>query len=420
MLDRTIPPPIREISEFQLIQAQTVQLTSGVPVHVIDAGHHEIVLIECVFKSGKWYENLPGVSFFSSKMLLEGSKFMDSRQIADFFESHGARIEITAGSDLVLFSVYVLKKYFENVLPVLKDLFVHPVYPGEELEIMKEIQIQQIKVNNRKNNILAGKEFRKLIFGEDHPYGRALDIRDINMYATTNNLWNYYHSRLLSGMELILSGNLDSKIIDSLEVLSEVPHLQREESSIVYGNPEIREKRIKVSASLQTSVRYGRRIIQKNHEDYVGLVVLNELLGGYFGSRLMKNIREDKGYTYGIHSGLINHLHDGYWIIGTDVKREFTGQTLHEIQHEFARLRDEPVDPDELKMVRNYLLGNFLSSIETSFSLADKFKNIYFYNLGYSFYEDYLHALRSIDARRIQEIANRYLVDEEFSLVLVG
>lgn len=420
MLDRSLPPPAGEISKLEFTQAQSTYISSGVPVHMIDAGHHEILLIECIFRSGKWFENIPGVSLFSSKMLLEGSEYMNSGEIAEFFESHGARVEVHAGSDLNAFSVYVLKKHFEKVISVLKELFLHPAYASDELEILKDIQIQQIKLNDKKNNIRAGKEFRKLIFGKDHPYGRSLEIHDIKEFIFPENLRNYYRSALLSGMEIMISGKLDPGIINSLEIFSEIPVLDNRESNIVLQYPVLPELQIAVKDSFQTSIRFGRRIIQKNHEDYLALIVLNELLGGFFGSRLMKNIREDKGFTYGIHSSLINHIHDSYWIIGTDAKKEFATDTLREIRHEFSRLREEPVGEDELAMVRNYLLGNFLSSLETSFSLADKFKNIYFFNLGYKYYEDYIHTLRTISAKQIQEMANRYLVDDEFKLVMVG
>ncbi len=420
MLDRRLPPPAGEISKFELIQAQTNHLSSGVPVHMIDAGHHEIILIECVFRSGKWFENLPGVSFFSSRMLLEGSEFMNSGEIADYFDSHGTRVEVHAGSDLVTFSVYVLKKHFEKVISVIKELLMHPAFPEDELEIMKEIQIQHIKVNDKKNGTRAGKEFRKLIFGSDHPYGRSLEVHEIEEFILTENLWNYYRSVLLTGMEIFISGELNPGMIDSLEIFSDIPLITGQKSDLIFPYPDLAEKQIPVKDSSQTSIRYGRRIIQKGHEDYLSLIVLNELLGGFFGSRLMKNIREDKGFTYGIHSSLIHHIHDSYWIIGTDVKKEFERDAVREIRYEFSRLREEPVGEEELAMVRNYLLGNFLSSVETSFSLADKFKNIYFFNLGYVYYDDYLHTLRTINSRKIQDLANRYLTEDEFRLVLIG
>jgi zinc protease len=420
MLDRSLPPPAGEISQFEIIQAQTDYLSSGVPVHRVEAGKHEILLIECIFRSGKWYENIPGISFFSSRMMHEGSENMNAEEIADFFESHGARVEIHTGADLVTFEVYVLKKHFAKVISVFKDLFFNPVYPARELEIMKEIQIQQIRVNEKKNNIRAGKEFRKLLFGEFHPYGRSLEIQNIEKYITVENCRNYYQSVLLSGLEIIISGNLDSGIIQSLEIFSEIPPVTPTDIRLANPSSDLSEIRIPVKDSSQTSIRYGRKIIGKDHQDYLPLVVLNELLGGFFGSRLMKNLREEKGFTYGIHSSLVHHLQDSYWVVGTDVKKEFASDAFREIKHEFARLKEDPVDSDELNMVCNYLKGNFLSGIETSFSLAEKFKNIHFFNLGYQHYDDYLHILQTISASRIQELANLYLNEEGFRLVMVG
>lgn len=420
MLDRTTPPPAGIISRYDLIQARSTQISSGIPLHIIEAGKHDILLVEFVFRSGKWYEGLPGMSFFASKMLMEGSGSMTSQEIANFFESHGARIEIQTGSDVVIFSVYVLKKHFIKVLSVLKEIFMNPLYPEEELQTMKEIQIQHIRVNDKKNNIRAGKEFRKLLYGAGHPYGRTLEIGDIKNHITPQNLKEYYGNQLLAGIEIVLAGNIDEEIASELETFADIPLISGKEPVYDFNFPEIRKQRIPVDDSFQTSIRYGRRSIRKDHDDHASLVVLNEILGGFFGSRLMKNIREDKGYTYGIHSSLVHQLHDSYWIIGTDVKKEYAEDTLGEIHKEFKRLRNEPVEKDELDMVRNYLMGNFLSSIETSFSLADKFKNIYFFNLGYEYYDHYLESLHSISAGRIMEIANKYLDEEAFRLVMVG
>lgn len=420
MPDRTLPPPAGTISKFDMIRARTSRLGSGVPVHGVAAGTHDIILIEFIFRSGKWYENKSGVSFFASKMLMEGSESMTSAQIASFFESHGARIEVHAGSDLVIFSVYVLKKHFTTVIKVLKDLFLRPVYPVEELDIMKEIQIQHIRVNDRKNNIRAGKEFRKILFGPEHPYGRSLEVGDIENHINRENLLEYYRQKLLAGMEIVISGNLTPELTGEMELFSDIPFTGISESKNNHSFSAEPERRISVEGSSQTSIRYGRKIIPKDHEDYASLVVLNEIMGGFFGSRLMKNIREDKGYTYGIHSSLVHLIHDSYWIIGTDVKKEFAEDTMSEILNEFRKLREEPVGAEELEMVRNYLMGNFLSSMETSFSLADKFKNIYFFNLGYEYYDHYLESLHSISAARIQEMANKYLDEEVCRLVMVG
>jgi len=420
MLDRTIAPPTGEISSLKIPQVETGHLSSGIPVHMINSGKHEIILLECIFKSGRWFENIPGVSYFTSKMLLEGSSYMTSHQIAEFFESHGAHVQIYAGADLVVFSVYVLKKNLERVIKVLKEILNHPIFPSYELEILKEIQIQKIKINDKKNNIKAGKEFRALIYGEKHPYGRSLEIVDIEQNINTNSITKFYQNDLLSDLEIIISGKLDQKLINSLEIFSDVSLIPKKNPEHMFQDPVSFQKKITVDSSLQTSIRYGRRIIAKDHGDYIPLVFLNEILGGFFGSRLMKNIREAKGYSYGIRSSLIHQIHDSLWLIGTDVRKEHTSDAIHEIQNEFHKLRTKPIDDDELTMVKNYMLGNFLSSIETSFSLVEIFKEIYFFNLNHDYYDYYIQGINSINPTMIEEIANKYLVDDQFILVTVG
>ncbi len=420
MLDRTSAPPAGEISNFKIPLAETVYLSSGVPVHLIDSGKHDILLLECIFKSGKWFENIPGVSYFSAKMLLEGSLTMTSLQIAEFFESLGAHIHISPGPDLVIFSVYVLKKNLEKVIRVLADIFIHPIFPSNELDILKEIQIQQIKINDQKNSIKAGKEFRAIVYGINHPYGRSMEIADIEDNINKKSITEYYGDALLSEFEIILSGKLDTHVINLSEIFSGISLVPAKNPKHLLQDSERMKKNITIDSSLQTSIRYGRRIISKDHEDYISLSVMNEILGGFFGSRLMKNIREEKGYSYGIHSGFIHQIQDSLWLIGTDVRKEYTAKTILEIKHEFQRLRTEKIAHDELKMVKNYMLGNFLASIETSFSLADRFKDIYFFNLDKNFYDHYIQGINSINPDVIQEMAIKYLIEDQFKLVTVG
>ena len=177
---------------------------------------------------------------------------------------------------------------------------------------------------------------------------------------------------------------------------------------------------IKKEDSVQSSIRYGRMLFNHTNQDYFDVYVLNEILGGYFGSRLMQNIREEKGYTYGIHSSVVPMQEGGYFVIGTDVKREFTKYTLVEIEKELQRLIDEPVSDNELLTVKNYMLGSFVGDIQTSFAIADKYKTIYFHGLGYDYYDRFFARIQSITAQDIQAVAKKYLNPSDMSYVVAG
>ena len=148
--------------------------------------------------------------------------------------------------------------------------------------------------------------------------------------------------------------------------------------------------------------------------------MLNTILGGYFGSRLMANIREDKGYTYGIGSGLASFVNGGYFAVSTEVGADVTKQTLEEIYKEIAILRKDLVSSNELETVRNYILGHFLRSVDGPFSLADKFKGIWEFGLDYSYFDNYFAAVKTVTPKELRDLANKYLKEEDLIECVVG
>lgn len=420
MLDRTTPPAAKSISSVNFAKAKSVSLSSGIPIHVINTGQHDIVRLEIILKSGRWYERRKGSSYFTSQMLLEGTSGKTSKELADIFEFHGAHVSINSGIDYNTFVVYSLSSKLDEIIDVIGQCLMDPVFPDDELIILKDIQKQQLRINNEKNNYVAGKEIRKLMYGNAHPYGMSLEIEDMSDKMNSDLLQRYYDEDLLNGAEVIISGKVTDQLVKSLEALTLSCSDKVESITHVFADIERSETIIEKSDSVQSSIRLGRRIIHKTHEDYYGLIILNELFGGFFGSRLMKNIREDKGYTYGIHSTIVNHIHDSLWVIGTDVKKDFVEDTFDQVFFEMDRLRNDLIGQEELNLVKNYMLGHFISSLETSFALADKFKNIHFFGQDYSFYDRYIDTINTITPQRLKELANTYLVPNSFKRVVVG
>jgi len=420
MLDRTTPPTAQRISSLNFTKAKSVSLSSGTPIHIIHADQHDIVRLEIILKSGRWFETNIGSAYFTSQMLLEGTSGKSSKELADIFEFHGAHVSIDSGIDYNTFVVYTLSSKLVEIIDIISQCLMDSVFPENELNILKDIQRQQLRINNEKNSYVAGKEIRKLLFGNTHPYGRSLEIEDMDDKLNADLLRQYYQEDLLNDVEIIISGNVPDQLIASLEVLKILPADKRKLMTHEFDDIAISETIIEKSDSLQSSIRLGRRIISKTHEDFIGLIILNEFFGGFFGSRLMKNIREDKGYTYGIHSSIVSHIHDSFWVIGTDVKKEFVSDTIDQVLFEMDRLRDDQVGQEELNLVKNYMLGNFISSLETSFALADKFKNIHFFEQDYSFYDRYVDTINTITSQKLQDLAHRYLEKENFKKAVIG
>lgn len=420
MLDRTTPPAAQRISSLNFTKAKTISLSSGVPIHIIHSDQHDILRLEIIFKSGRWFETNIGSAYFTSQMLLEGTSGKSSKELADIFEFHGAHVSIDSGIDYNTFVVYALSSKLAEIIDIISQCLIDSVFPETELNILKDIQKQQLRINNEKNSYVAGKEIRKLLFSNTHPYGRSMEIENLGDRLNADLLRHYYQDGLLNGIEIVVSGNVPDQLIASLEVFKMLPADKGKLMTHEFDDIEKSETIIEKSDSLQSSIRLGRRIINKSHEDYIGLIILNKLFGGFFGSRLMKNIREEKGYTYGIHSSIVSHIHDSFWVIGTDVKKEFVRDTIDQVLFEMERLRNDLIGREELNLVKNYILGNFISSLETSFALADKFKNIHFFGQDYSFYDRYIDTVNTITPQKLQDLAHRYLVKETFKKVVIG
>jgi predicted Zn-dependent peptidase len=172
--------------------------------------------------------------------------------------------------------------------------------------------------------------------------------------------------------------------------------------------------------SVQSSIRIGRRLFNRHHPDYFKTLVANEILGGYFGSRLMKNIREEKGLTYGISSSLVTLSNDGYFMIGTDVKKEFTQQTIDEIKKEIYRLQTELVGDEELQTVKNFMAGEFAGSLNTAFEVADRRKILLLDGLPADFFNRYIDQIHATTAEDIRYVASTYFKPEDMVEVVVG
>jgi len=423
ILDRTIPPAFKDIEHISIAQATTITLDNGVKVHSIFAGTEKVVRFELIFKAGHWYESYNGISYFTTKLLSAGTKNYNAKEIEEKIAFYGAFLDIITGYDRSSVVIYALSKHLPALLPLLSEMIKESIFPDEELENLRKISLQHYKINQQKTSFLASQKFRKTLFGNDHPYSRTIDEEAI-LKATKNDVGSFYKSYFGSeGLDIVISGNSDEDLI---------PHINKWFGQDTWGAKQIStynfipensgEHKILIEKedSVQSSIRLGKILFPINHPDYFKLSLLIEIYGGYFGSRLMKNIREEKGYTYGINASFHSLKNTGYLVIGTDVNKENTSNTIDEIFHEMKIMKNELVDQEELTIVKNYLLGSFLSSIANPFGLADRFKTIYFHELNYEFYDRYIDTIKKSTSNDLLEMAQKYFIEEEMIEVVCG
>ncbi|GAA4463898.1 pitrilysin family protein [Nibrella saemangeumensis] len=423
IVDRTQAPAYQAIHDIRLPAVETHTLDNGQPLYVISVDQQPVLRLECNFEAGSWYETQPNTSFFALKMLAEGTASRSSADISEYFDRYGAFLELNSGHDRASLVVYCLTKHLPAILPMVREMLTEPTFPEKEFNDLRNITVQNLRVNLEKNSYLAGVLFREQVFGSTHPYGRSQELTDIEGLAIEPVIYFYKRTIRHRPFRILLAGQAGIPEISLVnEILGQLPIEPAGTPAVLVsaGDSLNQSTFLDKPASVQSSIRLGRKLFTRQHPDYYNMLVTNEVLGGYFGSRLMKNIREEKGLTYGIWSSVAAFRHEGYFLIGTDVKKEFTQLTLDEIWKEIRMLATEPVPADELETVKNYMAGEFVGSLNTPFEIADRFKIVLYDNLPADFLNHHIANLRAVTPTNIQETVNRYLLAENLIEVVVG
>ncbi len=423
-LDRKQAPDFKTIDKIHIQHAVENTLDNGIKVYTIDSGSQELTKIEFIFKAGMYYQSQPLLASAANNLLETGTKNYTANELSDNIDFFGSFFECAVEQDFASLALFSLNKYIDKSLHYVEDIIKNPTFPKDEFDIYISNKKQKHLVNSEKVNVLARRRFSELVFGEKHPYGVTVkndDFEKLTLDSVIEFYKTFYHS---GNCTIIASGKLSN---DLLEVLNnrfgKMPwgHVQ------VVPTPQVKldttqqqHHFIEKSDAIQSAVRVGRLMFNKKNPDYFKFQVLNTILGGYFGSRLMANIREDKGYTYGIGSGLASLVNGGFFYISTEVGTDVTKDTLKEIYKEIKLLREELVDADELETVRNYVLGQFLRSVDGPYSLADKFKAIWEFGLDYDYFEKYFEAVKTITPEEIKTLANTYLQEKDLIELVVG
>jgi zinc protease len=419
MLDRTVQPAFQNSSSFDLLQPETITLKNTLPISVVRGGEQAVAKIEFIFEAGKWHESHPGVSYFTSHQLQKGTASKNSYQISSETEHLGVHFDVSPGYDFSSIALYGLTKNIPEVFSLTREIITAPVFPQHELDQMKAIYNQTLKINLEKTSYLASLELRKKLFGTDHPYGRDAELSNI---AEIQHTWlSEFHATRFGNFRIICSGNFTDALLHALTDCFDSIQLNiSPERKFAETHAAVDAGFIEKKESVQSSLRLGRRAVSRTHADYPAVLLLNHVLGGYFGSRLMKNIREEKGLTYGINSSVAALKHASYLAIGTDVNKENRELALEEIKNEMRKLCTQAISKSELEIARNHFIGSLQSEITTPFAHADKIKNILLFSLPPDYYQQLIMNVNALSSDELMETANKYFNPETFTSVVVG
>ena len=423
MLVRTKAPEIVDAVKFnlQLKPYKKFTLKNGVDVYTVEAGAEEVMSIEWVYYAGNWYEDKNLVAATTNLMLKNGTSAKTAFEVNEHFEYYGSYLNRSCHSETATVTLHCLTKHIKELLPVVKELLTDSVFPEEELAIAKQNMKQRLKVSLKKSDFVAGRLIDVYLYGEQHPYGRFSREEDFDA-LTREQLIGFYKNYYLQGkLVLFVAGRLPADLEGMLnENFGDLSNKSIAENKFAIHKSEEKTYRISNDPDgVQGSIRIARPFISRHHPDYMKAQVLNTLFGGFFGSRLMDNIREDKGYTYGIHSYFQNHMHDAAWMISTEAGKDVSEATITEVYKEMKILREELVEDDELLLVKNFLMGTVLGDLDGPFHIIARWKNIILNNLDENYFYQSVDTIKNITAKELQDLANKYLVPEDFYELVV-
>ncbi|MBC7867406.1 MAG: insulinase family protein [Gloeobacteraceae cyanobacterium ES-bin-316] len=424
-MNRKIAPPIVDAVNFNLILKPYKQfnLDNGIPVYTINAGAQDVIQIEMVFFAGNSYEAQKGVAATTNFMLKNGTQNKTALQINEAFEYYGSYCTRACYNETSTLSLHTLTKQLDHLLPVMTEMLTDSIFPEQELDIYKQNSKQRLAVNLQKAEFVAGRLIDSYLYGDTHPYGKYTNAEDIDA-ITTHALKAFYKNYYLQGKAaLFVSGNLPVDIEKKLnDAFGKLALCAPDYKNPFIAATPVSETKFRIqndAAAVQGAIRLASPFPNRHHPDFKKVMVLNNIFGGFFGSRLMANIREDKGYTYGIHSYLHNHIQQSAWVISTEAGKDVCEATIEEVYREMKILREELVDEEELLLVRNYMMGSILGDLDGPFHIMAKWKNIILNNLDENYFYESVKAIRETSAEELQALANEYLQPEKFYELVV-
>jgi zinc protease len=424
ILDRQTMPAIAANTKIEIINAQKTTFSNGVPVYYVDAGTQDVIKAEVIIRAGTREQDIPLTASTANSMLEYGTVKHSAEEIASLLDYYGSFLETSVNHDYALVTLYTLGKHLDEVLPLFRELLYEPSFPQNELDIFLINNKQRFIVDEQKVRVVAARNFPEILFGAVHPYGKKAEADDYDRIKRENI--ESFHTKLYSqgSYTLIVSGNIKGHTLAAIEENfgKDIKTKTNPEKQINYTPSPAAEKKKFIAKKdvTQNAIRLGKTLFLKNHPDAIPFQILNTVFGGYFGSRLMTNIREDKGYTYGISSGVVFLQHAGYFTIASEVGSDVCTKALEEIYNEIDILCTKPIPENELQLVKNYLRGSFMRSMDGPFAMAERFKQLLLHNMDYSYYESYLNAVNNITSSELKNIAEKYLQMESIYELVVG
>ncbi len=423
MINRNIEPKVKEISKINLMKPEKHILKNGTNLYAFRSDSSPVVKLDIVFNAGIEYETKKLIAVFANALIKEAPKGMMPDETSEYFDFYGSHIESFTGNDTAGLRLYVPKRFLKDVLPVFADLIKNPSLPDKEFEILQSKHFETLKNNLQKTKYVSMRGLNTELFGTNHPRGFEIIPEDVWLMRKTdiNDFVDRHYS--LADSFMLISGMCDDESISLcnkyfFDNSSKNNNQAKPDFKILESNKEIRL--YPIDSAVQSSIYIGKSLGKLTENEITDISILNTVLGGYFGSRLMKNIREDKGYTYGIGSFIAEYNDCAALKITADVGVDVTQMAIDEIYKEISLLCEKKIHYAELNLVRNFMLGDMLASFDGVFQNASIHEKLISTGKSKNFIKNQISRIKNITASELQDLSVKYLDKKGFHTVVAG
>ena len=420
MTDRTKVPDTFAFAAPDLLPMQCIRLSNGIPVYMLQHPDYKLIRMDVRLKAGSRFQPFPGVAQTTAKILLEGTVSHPDNW-SECMDGAGVFVELSVERDFVSFSFHFPQEKASTVLPLAMEIFREAHFAPDKLDLLRMQHRQQLAVQLEKGSFVAYRQFLSTLFGT-HPYGQSLALSDMDRWNPELLRRFFEDCYVPEATRIFIAGHVTEEVQASLQQTfgqwKPRPFRALEPEMVTRSKPAVRT--LVREQGVQSSLCMGKIAVTRTHDDWMGLQLLNRLLGGYFGSRLMTEIRERSGLAYGIHSHLISCRHAGIWCISADVNASRAAEAVEKIKGELRRLIETPVDEAELSMVKNYEFGSLLRGFDGLFLVLERYMEADDASLPIDCWKNYFDAIPAMTAGKLQQLADKYLQPESMSLVVVG
>ena len=400
------------------------RLANGRMLYAFPTTSTELVRIDFLTDSGSAYQPQLLCAAAANRLSTAASAGMSAHELSEFIDYRGIVVDSNSSVTQCSTTFYTLRRHLHELLPVLDGLLHQPTFPEEEFAVYQNKRRQKLAAMRGNSSDMARRLFYEALFSTRHPLGVYAEVEDAER-LNLDVVRSYYAERHRVGdTTILLSGNVDDRLVRDVDALFGHDAPTPDLSHISFtGTPVAMPSRceMKIAESVQATLRVGCIVpLAWDDPDYAQLMLLVTLLGGYFGSRLMANLREDKGYTYGIYARTQIYRGVIVFYITADVAGSAVDDAEREIMHELQRLVDEPVGEEELDLVRTVLVGDFLRSVDGIFERASRFADMLGTDLDERLTDNIRHAIATATPAGLQRLAAAHLAPQLMTICRAG